>query len=258
MTEAPGRLRIIALVCAVVGAVAATADAGGGFDPAIQTSAAARRVDVAGMKLGMTPDQIRAAISAHDPTLKIQVAESTIELADGTQRSFVTSVSAERRVTNPDSIDVSFSQPPRDAQAVGIIRRQSFEARARPPYKPIRKALLEQYGRPSDEAVHGTVDGAAVDLEGQGGGLRLAWRLDKDKTECVELRQAQRAPRPSSLGGRKPAECSAQLVVWIGVSKGVVTAVTTALSDPAVSALARLEYQAFHRAQREERQRRQR
>ena len=97
----------------------------------------------------------------------------------------------------------------------------------------------------------------AADLEGQGGGITLTWRLDKDKVQCAELRRANRAPRPSSLGGRKPSECSALLVAWIGVLKGVVTSVTAASSDPAVSALARVEYLAFHRAQRDERLRRQ-
>jgi len=256
MTDAP-RCLIIALVCAVCPASVTTSEAGDAFDRSITTSAAARRVDIVGTKLGMTPDEIRAAIAAHDPTLKIRVAESTVELADGTERSFVTAVSAERRGEDSDAIDVSFSQPPRDAQAVGIIRRKEFALATRPAYAPVRKALLEQYGRPSDEVIQGVTRGEAADLEGQGGGIKLKWRLDKDKAECAELRRARRAPRPSSLGGRKPAECSALLVVWMGVVKGLVTSVTAASSNPALSALAQVEYRAFRSAQLDGRRRRQ-
>ena len=77
MRWAAGRRGLtLALVWGICGAIAAIASAGDGFDRSIQISEAARRVDIVGTKLGMTPDEIRAAITAHDPTMKIRVAES--------------------------------------------------------------------------------------------------------------------------------------------------------------------------------------
>lgn len=122
---------------------------GGCFALAAVTAQAAepRSPDILGMKLGMTPDEIKAALQASD--LKFQIREIPMTLKDLPGANWLGSISAIRHGgdARSDEIRVDFPPPPHETRAVLITRLIQYAVNAGPLTREVESALVQKYGK---------------------------------------------------------------------------------------------------------------
>lgn len=107
-------------------------------------------VDIVGLRLGMTPEEAKAALLAHDPELMLQEQRMYFSYSDGEKshktEPFLATINARRR----DALEVftiELSPPPAGGKVVSIKRQQKFGSNA-PTLRTYRDALVDKYGPP--------------------------------------------------------------------------------------------------------------
>ncbi len=157
--------------------------------PAVVAAAEQRSVDILGMKLGMTPAEIKAALQASD--LQFQTREIKHTLKDLPNAPFVGSVHAIRHGADvrSDEIRVDFPPPPHEPRAVLITRLVQYPINAGPLTRDVAAALEDKYG--ADRWIDDRYANAAS--------LRLAWidtpagvRILDKSTKCSKAHWSPR------------------------------------------------------------------
>lgn len=107
--------------------------------------------DIVGLRLGMTPDEVRQAIREHDKNFKVNEQQASLQGLPGS--TFLSQVAGgldKRLPIGPlDSIGVHFPPPPHKSQAMFIHRFTGFEQGNQPLITAIQDALIKKYGTPS-------------------------------------------------------------------------------------------------------------
>lgn len=115
--------------------------------------AADERVDIVGLRLGMTLDEAQEAIRKYNPNLVIQPPVRKVlqyRVANETRKTapYVSSIFAATGKKQADSISVFFSYPPGEPRVIAITRlHNNFD----PPIlrENYYKALVAKYGAPA-------------------------------------------------------------------------------------------------------------
>lgn len=148
----------------------------------VSANAADEKVDIVGLRLGMTLDEATEAIRKYNPELKIQPPVRKVlqyRVANETRKTepFVSYLFAVSGKKQKDDIYVYFSLPPGEPRAIAISRmHNNFD----PPIlrDTYYKALTGKYGTP-----------AATETDKQGAESRrmywFQWHIGDGKTQCV-------------------------------------------------------------------------
>lgn len=143
-------MRAAALLCLLAGTAFA---ASGGFSP----NPRAAEVDIVGLKLGMTVDEVKETLKAHDADLKIRDQQGAItELANSGFLSFVYATTDNAKLK--DEIRVDFAPPPHEPRAIMISRFTSYKEGNRPPKNAVIAALKQKYGDSNTGMLNNPVD----------------------------------------------------------------------------------------------------
>lgn len=151
--------------------------------PLAAHAAEPRDVDILGMKLGMSPDEIKAALK--DSELQFNVREIPMTLKDLPGVTFLGSLHAIRHGgdVRSDEIRVDFPPPPHEPRAVLITRLAQYPNNAGPLTRDVAAALEAKYGK----------DHWTDDRYNTAASLRLAWidtpagvRILDPKTKCLK------------------------------------------------------------------------
>ena len=130
------------------------------FASCFSIAAFASEFDIAGLKLGMSPEQAKAALVALgiDPG-RIQESRSSYRYTDGVNShntdeflNHIVADKVERRSGTRvvDNFNLFFSPPPKGGQLV-MIRRQIENPVGAPTVAEYRAALLEKHGKPDED-----------------------------------------------------------------------------------------------------------
>jgi hypothetical protein len=158
--------------------------------------------DIVGLKLGMTPEEVRQALVAYGvPPEQIQEARMSYVYSDGLKHDYSTEdflvtlmggklerVNGARR---EDSLLIYFSPPPQGGRLVGIERL--LQNRVDPVTKgELREALIGKYGPATAEAggvMHWRIGGAANCLSSSpnGIGVRLPEPTGRNRKSILEM-----------------------------------------------------------------------
>ncbi|MEQ8230984.1 MAG: hypothetical protein RLW61_18360 [Gammaproteobacteria bacterium] len=137
--------------------------------------------DIAGIQLGMTPDEARAKIQAYDDAIRIQDMSNQFRYS-ALGKKYKTDaflVSTTGMLTNGrGSLAVGYSYPPGAPRVTSISRnhRQSVEPLTQADYV---KALVEKYGTPAEDVANGGTGAGAL--------RTLKWTLAGSGTNvCTE------------------------------------------------------------------------
>jgi hypothetical protein len=118
--------------------------------PAGATPSAAD-ANIVGLRLGVSPAEVREAIGKHDKTMKIMEQQGGLKDLPGVAFLSKVVASLDRRlpVGPVDEIGVHFPPPPHKPQAIFINRSTGFDESGMPLITAIKDALIEKYGPPS-------------------------------------------------------------------------------------------------------------
>lgn len=127
--------------------------------------------DIGGLFLGMTPEEVKAAMQAYDPAIKIQDQTQYFEYAALGKRYKTAPFLIGTFGTLPaggGSLAVGYTYPPNSPRVVAITRihRQSVKPLTQADYA---KALIEKYGQPIQDNNEGSTSAQAV--------RNLVWKL---------------------------------------------------------------------------------
>ncbi len=141
-----------------------------------QALAAPDNFDIVGLRLGMTEQQARDAIKAHNPQLQFKTKTLSYTYSDGVKQHQTAPALAEIEAVAthqgvPEYITLRFSQPPKPARLVGVRRVASLPNP--PTHDQMVQATVQKYGppavnRPRDRLNHET---------------RLIW-IESGKPQC--------------------------------------------------------------------------
>jgi len=154
--------------------------------------------DVVGLRLGMSEDQVIAALEAHDPAARIEVYEASYNFNDGAtlQQSppFLDFIRAHGAAG--ERITVKFAPGAGPPRAVSIIRGTVMN-QAPPTRAQLVAALEGKYGAPNET--------------GRASGMPAMLWLDGDKTNCVV---------DSGVGYIAPSPDTPDFMGWLARSPG--------------------------------------
>ncbi|MEO8185746.1 MAG: hypothetical protein ABI580_00080 [Burkholderiaceae bacterium] len=132
-----------------VGGAAATSTAGVAASPSY--GAAPVNVDIVGIKLGMTLDEVKRAVQAHSPGMRIDEQSGIINNAPAT--AYVSWIIAKSGKGAPagssDAIGVHFPPSPNAHRALFVERFTGFPTGQHPLADAIKEALVKKFGPPS-------------------------------------------------------------------------------------------------------------
>lgn len=133
----------------VVGAAATPA--AGVAASAMSRAVAAVNVDIVGIKLGMSFDEVKRALQAHSPTMRVDETRGIVNNVAATDYlSWVIARSAQRGSDGSgDAIGVHFPPPPNAHRAHFVERFTGFQANQYPLFETLKQALVKKYGTPS-------------------------------------------------------------------------------------------------------------
>ena len=131
-----------------VGGVAAASSAG---VAAQMATASPVNVDIVGIKLGMTLDEVKRAVQAHSPGMQIDEQNGIINNAPATAyMSWLIAKSGKGAPAgSADAIGVHFPPPPNAHRALFIERFTGFQRGQQPLAEAIKEALVKKFGPPS-------------------------------------------------------------------------------------------------------------
>lgn len=144
--------------------------------------AAGEQVDIVGIRLGMTVDEVKAAITKYNPNLAIQPPVQKLmkyRVANETRKTepFISHLFAVSGKKQKDDIYVYFSAPPGEPRAIAISRlHNNFD----PPIlrDTYYKALVDKYGKPDATEVDRHKDEKRKVVW-------LQWHVGDGRTQCV-------------------------------------------------------------------------
>lgn len=121
---------------------------------------AALDVDVVGLRLGMTPEEVMAVIAAYNPDLSVSTVSTDITMRDShreniTLASYLGEIRADgqrglqgwQRNDHQEHIAVLFSSPPAAPRAIQIRRHMRYLPGQGPGYLDVVAAIDEKYGQ---------------------------------------------------------------------------------------------------------------
>ncbi|QHE86257.1 hypothetical protein [Hydrogenophaga sp. BPS33] len=133
--SAPSRTTLLALLLGTV------------LVPAL---AAPDHFDIVGLRLGMTEQQVRSTLNAHNPQLQLNSKTVSYTYSDGTKQHQTAPALAEIvavAMNGTENITLLFSQPPKPARLVGVRRVASLPNP--PTHEQMVQATLQKYGPPA-------------------------------------------------------------------------------------------------------------
>lgn len=115
-------------------------------------SLAAPDWDIVGIRLGMSPEQARAAMAAHAPKAQITDYTRQFVYSDGVKEqqlpSFLGSINASQGPTNKsETLEVMFSAPPMEQRVIRVIRTLVMYDDPLPMERAMA-AVAQKYGKP--------------------------------------------------------------------------------------------------------------
>lgn len=186
------RHRIFALLVAALVTTAATGVA----------HAQLKNPDIVGLKIGMTPDEVRAVLKKHAPEMDVKETSSW-QPSPGVPASLavLTGCLEPQRAGCRETINVTFTQFSK--RAYHIYRNNYFPEKAQPLWADVRNAVIEKYGEP------------------HAGSLRdqPRWGFDtsgKPNKLCIGAGSSQAPLNPTpGLRGGAPADCGLSAGAYI-------------------------------------------
>jgi hypothetical protein len=138
---------------------ASPAPAAAAVTPMAATSApsaaagSAARVDIVGIRLGMSLDEVKRALQAHSPTTNVDETRGIVNSVAATD--YLSWVIARARQGAPagsgDAIGVHFPPPPNAHRAIFVERFTGFQPNQYPLFETLKAALVQKFGQPSQE-----------------------------------------------------------------------------------------------------------
>jgi hypothetical protein len=118
--------------------------------PAAATGARVN-VDIVGIKLGMSQDEVKRALQAHSPAMRLDETRGIVNNVAATDYlSWIIARGAQRGSDGSgDAIGIHFPPPPNAHRAIFVERFTGFPANQYPLFETIRQALVAKYGPPS-------------------------------------------------------------------------------------------------------------
>lgn len=124
--------------------------------PAIATApsvaaSAAPKVDIVGLRLGMSIDDVKRALQAHSPAMRVDETRGIVNNVAATDYlSWVIARGPQRGSDGSgDAIGVHFPPPPNAHRAIFVERFTGFPANQYPLFDTLKQALVGKYGTPS-------------------------------------------------------------------------------------------------------------
>ena len=130
-------------------------------------------VDIVGIKLGMTLDEVKRAVQAHSPAMQISEQNGIVNNAPASAYMswLIARIGKGAPAGSADSIGVHFPPPPNAHRALFIERFTGFQSGQQPLYDAIKDALVKKFGPPSgvregpsDADLLWTFNGAGVQI----------------------------------------------------------------------------------------------
>ncbi len=134
------------------GEVVATAGTpAAGVTAPMAATVAAVNVDIVGIKLGMSLAEVKRALQAHSPAMRIDETRGIVNNVAATDYlSWVIARGAQRGSDGSgDAIGVQFPPPPNAHRAHFVERFTGFQANQYPLFETLKQALVQKYGTPS-------------------------------------------------------------------------------------------------------------
>jgi hypothetical protein len=193
-----------------------------------------RQVDIIGLRLGMSPDEVESILKAYDKTLKIERRYTTYEYSDGKQQlaspQVLSGIMATKNIYNPaimasedDRWTLNFSADPKRPILISVNRDLSGWAKptTRAAYED---ALKKKYGEPTRTEKPDT----------------MIWKLGGGRYRCASLFAQTIASQPIQVlndiraGWDAAKDCEALLAYRVATDPS--TTVMASLYDPAMIA----------------------
>jgi len=114
-------------------------------------AASAINVDIVGIRLGMSHDEVKRALQAHSPGMRVDETRGIVNNVAATDYlSWVIARGNQRGSDGSgDAIGVHFPPPPNAHRAIFVERFTGFPANQYPLFETLKQALVKKYGPPS-------------------------------------------------------------------------------------------------------------
>lgn len=108
-------------------------------------------VDIVGIRLGMSQDEVKRALQAHSPGMRIDETRGIVNNVAATDYlSWIIARGSQRGSDGSgDAIGVHFPPPPNAHRAIFVERFTGFPANQYPLFETLKQALVKKYGAPS-------------------------------------------------------------------------------------------------------------
>ncbi len=108
-------------------------------------------VDIVGIRLGMSHDEVKRALQAHSPGMRVDETRGIVNNVAATDYlSWVIARGNQRGSDGSgDAIGVHFPPPPNAHRAIFVERFTGFPANQYPLFETLKQALVKKYGPPS-------------------------------------------------------------------------------------------------------------
>lgn len=211
--------------------------------PAFAQNAAtpAARMDIAGVRIGMTEAEARAALTAFDPSMRIIRATSRYNYSagDGRPENLSTPEFLDRLEVQParggfELFIVYFATPPSEPRVIAI-ERPTLAHTQNPPTQPqFRSSLLGNYGQPSFAEPHQLVWEEAgkprCAFTRRGNRPYVGHELSRNQVVPTFLNERRHQSLGLTLAG-DPAACGQVLTYNYDIWSGPVRAAKASLID---------------------------
>jgi len=192
----------------------------------------ANGMDVIGLRLGMTVQEVRAALRKHDATMRVQEQYSQFpQLPNSRYLQRISAISNTR-----EQVVIEFAPPPRESAVVRLTRTTKYARGARPTLIKTRQALRQKYGAPT--------------IQNNGNRMYMSFWLHDGRgnkvtsASAVQLQRCTQASRVSidqlmfsQQQDKAMTECGASLDIQLGTiggkNGGLVGSLVATLSNPA-------------------------